>query len=258
MLALVETYFLDALKAAFPSGASVTGGPFMGPSSRAAPLIEIVASALSFAGEGRDEPEDPADPAASAPAYITRTRRFASNGKSKDFALPADEAGEVIEVQSPPGLLRARGDDYLVEGKTIRFYTAPAKAAEAVVARLRGARARGYERRRPCVIDLCVRVWAEERARADELSRKALAAVLTAAPDMGVLDASDPTTSAVSVRLLRADLAFSALRRGVETKGALFHYIDIELRLRGQLEQIVALGESEQEGIIREVRQPDV
>jgi hypothetical protein len=41
----------------------------------------------------------------------------------------------------------------------------------------------------------------------------------------------------------------------VETlEGALFHRVDIELTLRGDLEQIVALGEPELEGVIREVR----
>jgi hypothetical protein len=47
----------------------------------------------------------------------------------------------------------------------------------------------------------------------------------------------------------------TGLARGVEAiKEALFHRADIELILRGDLEQVVALGEPEREGLIREVR----
>lgn len=252
MLVAVESYFLNALKAAFATGPVITAGPSAGPSSDTESLIEIVASRLTLVPEkGAEEGE----PAGRSPAFCTRMHPFTADGKMDDFLLPADQTGEVVEVQSPAGHLMRRGDEYLVAGRAIRFYTPPAKGTDAVVVRVRGARARGYEQRLAGQIDLAIRVWAKERSRADDLARRALAAALIAATDLGILDGSDPATPAVSLRLLRAVTSLTGLGRAFAASGTKFHTTDLEFTLRGELEQTVALSAPEPEGIIREVRQ---
>jgi hypothetical protein len=250
MLPAVEAHFLSALGSVLPAGTSLTAGPSAGPSAGAVALVEVIASRLSLLPAAGDERAG-----ARNPAFLVLTHSFPSDGAARDFLVPEDVVGDVVEVESPPGRPLKRGDDYLVEGRGIRFYRPPARADVAVLARVRGERRRGYEQVEPCRIDLAVRVWANERGRADDLAAASLAAVLVAAEDLGNVDGGFTSQPAVRLRLLRAAAAMTALARSVDTlEGALFHRADIELILRGDLEQIVTLGEPALEGVIREVR----
>jgi hypothetical protein len=249
MLVAIETYFLKALKSVFPTGTTVTMGPAAIPGTSNVPLVEIVASRFSFVPEKTTE-ENSDEPPGRSPAFELRVQSFPTDGTMRDFVLPADATGEIVEVQAPPGRLLTRGDDYQIDGRTIRFYRAPAKATIGVSARLRGARVRGYQQRFAGQADVNVRIWTSERVRTDELSRTALATVLIAAENVGVLDASDPKTPSVTMRLLRASASLTAIRRNFESS---FHTAVLEIVLRGELEQTVMLGAPEPEGIIREV-----
>src|SRR4051812_4540842 len=104
MLAAVEAYFLSALGPALAGGTQLIAGPSLGPPDAGARLVEVSAFRLAIlpggdAAEGR------------RPAFFTRIHRFAADGAARDFDLPEGEAGEVVEVESPPGKPARRGDD---------------------------------------------------------------------------------------------------------------------------------------------------
>lgn len=249
MLVAIETYFLKALQTAFPSGVLLTSGPAAVPSTATSPILEVVASQFTFVPEKPSE-GDTETPARS-PAFEIRTQSFPTDGVVRDFSLPAEAIGDIVEVQAPPGRLVTRGDEYQVDGRTIRFYRPPAQLAPGVVVRLRGTRVRGYQQRFAGQADLVVRVWSRDRDTTDKLSRTVLSTVLVAAENLGILEAVDEKNPNISLRLLRARAAVPTLRRGFE---ATFYTAVVEIVLRGELEQSVTLGTAEEEGIIREVR----
>jgi hypothetical protein len=174
-----------------------------------------------------------------------------------NFTLPKDTQGEVVELESPPGRLLRQGDQYVLEGNTVRFYRPPAQADIAVVAFLRGERAHGFLERRRCEISLVTRAWAREHGEADKLLSSALAAALLASSDIGNLDDSAPDDSGVRIRLRRPVVTLLGLSRGAEEhEETPFFRAQAEFLIRGELEQLVAVGEPEPESRIREVRRP--
>lgn len=249
MLVAIETYFLKALQTAFPSGVLLTSGPAAVPSDANTPTLEVVASQFTFIPEKPAEGDTEAP--ARSPAFEFRMQFFPADGIVRDFVLPAEAKGDIVEVQAPPGRLLTRGDEYQVDDRTIRFYRPPAQLAPGVVVRLRGNRVRGYQQRFAGQADLFVRIWSRDRAKTDELSRSVLSTVLIAAENLGVLEAVDAKNPNITLRMLRARAAVPILRRGFE---ATFYTATVEIVLRGELEQCVALGAAEEEGIIREVR----
>jgi hypothetical protein len=255
MLAAIETYFWNTLKTVFPTGTNVVAGPTAGPTTSMTTLVEIIASQLVFVPDEGEEKS--AQPKGRGPAFHTQVLTFPGDGRNCNFLIPANETGDVIEVQSPRGRLVTRGDDYVIEGRTIGFYNAPAQRTDAVVARLRGARARGYEQKQMCQIDMDIRIWAKELAVADELARTALTKVLEAADNMGIVDASNAATPNVTMRLLRANASFKSLRHGLQSKSPKWYTVNIDFVVRGELEQTLVLGEPEPTGIIREVRRSE-
>lgn len=252
MLAAIETYFLNALKSAFPTGATLGTGPSAPPSNAQLPFIEMVASRLSFVPEKPNAEEGEAPERAAV--FDTQIQQFAADGAIRDFAIPDNLQGEIVEVQSPPGQLVTRGNDYFIEGKRVRFYKPPAPAAIAVIARIRGERVRGYQQRFTGRADAFVRVWAKDRAVADTLSRTVMSTVLVAAENIGILEVPSEKTPGATLRLLRATAAVAAIRRNFEASS---HNVTLDLVLQGELEQNVVLGAPEQEGVIREVRQAE-
>ncbi len=255
MLAAVESYFFNVLKTVFPTGTTISAGVTVGPTSPMTTLVEIIASQLVFVPDEGEEKSVQLQ--ARGPAYFTRVLTFPGDAQNCNFEIPATETGEVIEVQSPRGRLVTRGNDYVVEGRKIGFYNAPGQRADAVVVHLRGARARGYEQKQTCQISLDIRTWAKEQAEADELARTALATGLIAAENMGIIEASNVSTPSVTMRLLRANASFQGLRHGLQSKSPKWFATDIDFVVRGELEQMVVLGEPEPTAIIREVRRSE-
>ncbi|NBD08296.1 hypothetical protein [Corallococcus silvisoli] len=252
MLVALESYFHDALRPAVPDAVEISTGPSLGPVAEAESLVEVCVSQLKL------EPLPGLDLAAQREAaYFAQVHRWASDGKKVDFELPAKALGQVAEVESPPGRPLRRGDDYVVDGRTVRFYQPPALADVAVVVFLRGARSAGFLERRRCELSLVIRAWARQSGAADPLLSAALAAALVASADLGNLDDSyaSPADSGVRLRLLRPVMSLSGIHRSAETVAETpFFRAEAEFLIRGDLEQLVALGEPEAEGIIREVR----
>ncbi|WP_408890275.1 hypothetical protein ACJ2CR_04860 [Myxococcus faecalis] len=252
MLLAIESYFHDALRAAIPETVEVATGPSRGPSVEMEALVEVIASRMKLT-----LPEGDDLTALRQPSYFAQVHRWAGNGTRKDFTLPANATGQVVEVESPPGRPLRRGDDYVVEESTLRLYRAPAVASEAVVAYLRGTRAEGFLERRRCELRLSVRAWVKSPGNAAPLLSRALAAALAASADLGNLEDEDTEaeTSGVRLRLLQPQATLVEVHRTLELQGDIpYHRAQANFLVRGELEQLVSLGTPESEGIILEVR----
>lgn len=251
MLVSVETFFHDALISALPGDVDVATGPSPGPAADVTQLVEVTASSLKLKlPEGEDLT------ARREPAFHFGVHRWRADGKQVDFVLPEGALGQVVEVESPPGHPLRRGDDYLVEGGTVRIYRPPAQADIAVVALLRGERALGFLERCPCDIPLIIRAWSQQHGAADTLLSSALSAALIASSGMGNLGDPASNESGVRIRLLRPSMVLVGLARGAELlHDKHFFRAQAEFLIRGELEQLVAVGAPEPTGIIREVRQ---
>lgn len=251
MLVTLEHYFHDALKAVLPGDVEVLTGPSLGPiDANVTQLVEVSAPSLKLALP----PEDDLT-AGREEAFHAQVHRWSADGKQVDFVLPDSARGELVEVESPPGRPLSRGDDYMLEGRTVRCYQPPAQAEVAVVAFLRGERAQGFLERRPCEISLVTRAWGREHGVADRLLSSALAAVQVASTGLGNLEDADSDGSGVRVRLLRPAMTLLGFSRGAEPlHDTTFFCARAEFLIRGEFEQLVAVGEPEPTGIIREVR----
>lgn len=251
MLVTLESYFHDALKPVLPDDVDVVTGPSLGPANaEVALLVEVFALNLKLA-----LPPDDDLTAGREAAFHTEVHRLSADGSQVDFVLPEGARGQVVEVESPPGHPLRRGDDYTLEGHTVRFYRPPGQAHVAVVAFLRGERAQGFLDRRPCELTLVTRAWGREHGAADKLLSSALAAMQLASTGLANLEDAASGESGVRIRLLRPAMTLLGLSRGVEVlHDTAFFRAQAEFLIRGELEQLVVVGEPEPTGIIREVR----
>jgi hypothetical protein len=246
MLAAVENALLPALKAALP-GAAVVAGPAL---ESATELVALTGERLVLLPPPTGDPGE-----ARSGARLLLTQQLVGSGTDKDFTVT--EAGDITEVESPPGRVLLPGDDYLVSGRTVKLFQAP-RNGQVVQVRLLGASARGYVEKRQCRIDLSLSVYAQGRDRLDALLQGGLSAVLGAAVDLPRLQAAmpdgPPGGAIVRLRLLRAVASLSAVHRGagrVDEKPYLSAVA--QLLLQGELELTVALGQPEPTGTIAKV-----
>jgi hypothetical protein len=242
MLRALERYLQPLIQAALPNGTSVVTGPYL-PSGTGAVVLH--AHTLRVAPPPAEADDD-------EPGHVVEHVTFPADGQTRDFALPQDATGELVEVESPPGTLVKSGDAYYLEGRTIRFYRAPAPAATAVRARLRGAEAAGYSRRQRCTVGLDLAVWAETMASADDRLAEVLQAALAALIAVPILETDPLAGAGVSLRILSPRVWLTGMRRAVQLEPELFH-AHAELQLRAELDQMVAHGAPEPVGIIEQV-----
>jgi hypothetical protein len=250
MLATVETFYRNALQALLPPLFEVTPGPAVGPRADTKRLVELSAESLALT------PPEGADPTAlREPAWFTQELRFRADGRTTDFLLPADARGEVVEVESPPGHPVRRGDAYALEGRVLRFYRAPEQAEQAVWVLLRGERARGYTERCPCELRLVTSAWAKTSAEVDGLLSTVLAGVLNASTRLGTLEGAGLPNLGVRLRLLRPVATLQELSRSSERVANLDWFrARARFLVRGELEQVVVVGQPEPVGLIRQVQ----
>lgn len=249
MLYALESKLVAALPEALPEGVQVRAGPSAGPPEEGVQRVEVSASRL----EVPDLKEDA--PPGREPAHLTHLQHWSADGEARDFTLPAEVPGEILEVESPPGRLMRLGQDYQLDGTTVRFFSPPAAAADAVVATVRQGRARGFLERRPCQARLTVTSWATDFPRADELLDRALAAVLTRCVELETLEATHLGASGVRLRLLEPAVTLVGLERAWHPVGTrLVPSAVATLRLEARLELSVAVGSLPPEGRIQELR----
>ena len=243
MLAALEAHFAAALQAAL-APVAVLRGPAALPPAGASVHVLAYALALTL----------PADDLARGrgPARLFSFHAWDSDGAARDFPLPPG-AGEVAEVEAPPGRLRARGDDYQLAPEGLRFYRPPPAGAPGVRALLLGAPARGHVERRPAELSLLITARADTAAALDVLVAAALAAALAACVAPPTLE--EPLAAGARARLLRPTAALSGLSRSAETRGLVqLPRADLTLAVRGDAELLVALGAPEPTSVIAAVK----
>lgn len=236
MLYALENLLAAALRSALPGEVKVATGPSDEVPPQGEERVEVGASRLEVTLAG----EDPLT--VREAAFLFHVQRWSADGTTRDFTLPADVRGELTEVEAPAGHPMQRGQDYLVDGTTLRFYRPPAAGTDAVVATLRTGAARGFHERRPCLLRLSLRAWAADLARADELLDRALAVVLTRGADLGTLEAAH-LGGGVRMRLQRAAMLLENFERGrVQAGSRQAPRSTALLRVQGELELMVAQG----------------
>lgn len=248
MLYALENLLAAAVAPVLPEGVKVVTGPtHKVPPAKEEQVVLEASRAEVLMGE-----EDPL--AVREPAFLSRLQRWSADGTTRDFTLPADVTGEFLEVEAPPGHPLRRGEDYEVNGPTLRFYRAPAAGEQAVVATLRTGPAEGFHERRPCRLRLGVTAWAADYPRADELLEKALSVVLARCSDVGTLEAAN-LGAGVRMRLVRPSVLLESLERArVQVGNRYAPKSTALLRLQGELELTVALGTPPPESRIEEIR----
>jgi hypothetical protein len=233
MLAAAEAHYAAVLSAALAPGAQVLVGP--APAIPSGPSVQVHAGALRLAPASPDL----SDERGAARHFVLHT--WASDGVLTDFGLPPG-AGEVAEVEAPPGRARVRGDDYRVDAGTLRFSRAPAAGDPGVRVLLLGDPARGFVERRACELTISLRArGGPDLAALDALAEAALAAALRACVDLPELSAA--AQPGVRARLRRPVAALLGVTRRIEVVGQIERLCcEIELLLRGEAELQVALG----------------
>jgi hypothetical protein len=249
MLYALENQLATALRRVLPQAVQVVVGPPAGPPAATTERVDIVAFGLSV-----ELPQG--DPfSLREPAFLTHVQHWSADGATRDFTLPPEVSGEIVEVESPPNHPAKRGEQYMLDGGVVRFYQPPAQATDAVVATVRLGDAQGYQERRPCQAQLTVASWAADFPRVDELLEQALAVVLPGTLEPGTLEAAHLGSSDVRLRMLQPAvllLGIDRMRTQVGTRWA--PSAVARLRLQGQLELSVAIGTPEAVSRIQEIR----
>lgn|SRR5512140_2035047 len=237
MLYAIENLLAPAVKAILPETVQVLAGPSRGAPAKDQERVEIAGSELAVTANA-------ADPfAPRGPASLTAIQRWSADGATADFTLPPSVEGEVLEVECPPGRPARRGEDYVLDGATLRFYRPPAAGEAAVVATVRTGAAAGFQERRPCTAQLELIAWGKDVTRADQLLDQALVAVLARCVDLETLVAEHLGSGAVRMRLLKPALLLEGLQRAaikIGTRRA--HQASARLRLHAELELAVVTG----------------
>jgi hypothetical protein len=242
MLRALERYLQPLVQAALPDGAGVVTGPYQ-PAGNGAVVLH--------AHTLRVEPP-PAEAEGDEPGHVVEHVTWPANGQIRDFVLPQAVTGELVEVESPPGILVKARDAYYLEDRTIRFYRAPAAATPAVRARIRGAEAAGYSRRQRCTMGLDLAAWATSITTADDRLGIVLHTTLAALIAVPILEANPVAGTGVSLRIISPRVLLAGLRRAIHDAPPLFH-AHAELELRAELDLMVAHGAPEPVGIIEQV-----
>jgi hypothetical protein len=249
MLYALENQLAAALDEAFPDEVKVVPGSPTAVPAAGEKRVEVTVSKLEISPVSGDPL------AAREPAFFSSIQRWDADGTAKDFALPAEVQGEITEVESPAGRLLSRGQDYQVDGSTVRLYVAPAKGTGAVVATVRTGPAKGFHERRPCQLRLVLAAWAPKLEDADAMLDKALAVVLTHCSELGTLEPEHLESDAVRMRLLQPTVlleGFERTRTQVRTRWA--PRAAAHLRVNAELELTVAVGAPEPQTRIEQIR----
>ena len=242
MLAALENHLIAAVDAALPNDVTTVGGPWLPVAGGA---VVVHARALSLAPPSEDPPTDDA-------AHQLDVVDWPADGDELDFEIPQNLSGELIEVESPPHFTVARGDAYYLDDRTIRFYHAPATGNPGVRARLRGAAARGYKRRKPCRIELLIDAWADDAATADARLDIALQTAFAQLVDLPNLEAGEVAGVSVWMRVAKARAWLLGIERRVDPTTELFESRAL-LELRGELDLLVAHGQPDPVGVIESI-----
>jgi hypothetical protein len=248
MLHAVQAHFLPRVRAAIPAATAVTTGPVADPTD-ADPAARVVLAAVHLAITVSDDPTEHR-----GTVQFGAVHRWSGDGTTRDFLVPDMQARDVAELECPPGRPLRAGDDYAVDGRTIRLMRPAPVGQDNLLVRLRGGPARGYLDKRPCTVTLLAHVWAADAAQLAPLSARVHAALLAASADVPHLEAAPQDDLGVRVRLLRPVAVWTATTRAAVPIGqTLFIRDTLEFKVHGELEQRVVLGQPEPVGVIESI-----
>ena len=241
MLAALEALLFKSVDAVLRPGVKTHTGPWQ-PTGTGG--VTIHARTLTLNPPGEDPPTDD-------PAHGLVEVNWTTNGQTLDFEIPANQSGELVEVEAPLGFTVGR-DAWQLDDRTIRFYRAPRAGQPGVRARLRGAAAKGFKRRKQGRVDLRVSAWAKTMEDADTRLNIALQTSLPLLIDLPNLEAARVKNVQVLLRLLQARVWLLDIERSLEPNSALFE-ATARLQLCGELDQIVAIGTPDPVGVIEQL-----
>ena len=239
MLRQLEDLVISPIDAIVPGPVDVVRGPFVPapPWPPARRVISVFGRAIRTVEPSPSRDDD-------GPAFLFSENTWPTDGVADTFTLPGGTDGEIFEVESPPGFAVRRGDDYLLDGDTIRFYRAPAAGAPGVIARIQGDPAHGYTRRRPCVMELEIDVYGRNAQQVDTLlggSTQVALATLTRAPRFTLAAVAGFT---VLTRVIEPRSTVVSIERSDVTVGGNQVFVGaLRLELEGQLDLLVANGD---------------
>ncbi len=260
MLGMVEALLEAPLRQALGDGASLLIGPAAAPPTGDMPQVWLFCSSLIRAPAGAASGTDPAAGDGRDPAFALQQRTLLANAAdSARFELPAEAAGTVVEVQSPPGRLQPPADAYRIDSGRLQFGQPPGAP---VVVTWRGARLRGYVERFAVQVEIGLGVWATDAAAADRWLAASLSALLGVLAERDLIDLVPPPAVAdpaagprMSVRLLRPLASLTSIARGVGAVDAKrWLRNDAVVMLRAELELSLGLGLPDPASTIRQVR----
>lgn len=230
LLSTLEILFASAAQARAPSRVKVAPGPLVRTARSTARCIALSVVDLTGGASERGQPRARTDLA------------LPSDGAKRDFALPA---GELLEVQVPPGRFAWRGEDFEVDGQTLRFYVAPL-AGEVKVA-LGGGPVKGVSLTMPAYLRFKTEAWSKDALEAETMLLGAVAGVIE------LLEASDALAfgdASLGGRFLKPKISLEKLDR-MREDGGMRAIADLEAR--GQLELEIRSAEALETGLIRAV-----
>lgn len=245
MLRALEDFLAPALAAALPAPVVIQRGPFLvaNPWPTDQRTLVVHARRLRVTPPAPTVEED-------GPAFLWIEHTWPTDGVTDTFELPREAEGQIYEVEAPPGVPVVRGDDFLVDDLTLRFYRAPAVADPGVLARLRTSDAHGYARRQACIVELDVSAYAESLDHTDSMLAAATAVALAALTRAPRLVLPPVTGIDVLVRMLEPRAMLTALERTI-IESARVHHASVGLELTGRLDLLVARGDPAPTSIIQ-------
>lgn len=231
LLNALENLLASAAQARAPSRVKVTPGPLNRTARSTARCIALSVTEMTGGEAERGRPR--------ARAEV----RLPSDGVKRDFLLPD---GELLEVEVPPGRFAWRGDDFELDGRTLRFYTAP--PAGELRAALGGDFIRGVSLSMPAELFFRVEAWSKDPLEAESMLLGATASVIEALEVAEILSFG---TVELGGRFLKPKVSLVKLDRMSEDGG---QRSMADLRAKGTLELEIRTSEAQLESIIRAVR----
>ncbi|MCP4162120.1 MAG: hypothetical protein GY760_18765 [Deltaproteobacteria bacterium] len=179
---------------------------------------------------------------------------FDTTGKKQDFELPADIEGDVTEIEVPLGFTVKPGDDYFIEGNTLKFYHAPKEAKKGVAVFFKGEKAKGYIENNTYKINIRLDACCKELSDADAVFSKSLNTLMASFVDMGTIRSEEDETG-VKYRILKPVIHLKTIERKSEgIKKTISYSITSDIILLCQLETSIALGKELPGSIIEKIQ----
>lgn len=259
MLNNFETWLAGSLRASLPESTKLVAGPMLPPAPADTPLLNVAVVSLR-----RRRSKPPADDEETRDAvHLTQTVTMNGDGLRIDFPLEKGTVSRILEIETAPGRLARRGDDYelhvhkLTEGEEVTeievltFYRPPASDFKLLLKL--DTPARGYQQRSPCRATIEINAWAAQISQADELLTPAVATALAALADIDRFHLAGCEDPGFTLRLLNPRVDLSFLERAQIAGDQRLFRSTARLSLRGEWELTLALGTALTEGKIDKV-----